>query len=706
MLCIPTRHSTFPKIFRKTFPVFLGLLLITIFVLWTDTLSHAKASPAEETTSINEATQGTLLLRTATQERLSPAPTLHTNAYISVTGLIARTIVHQTFQNPGTDWAEGVYVFPLPETAAVDHLRMHIGERIIKGIIQERAQARKTYTKAKREGKKTSLIEQERPNMFTTSVANIGPNERITIEIEYQEIVRYEDGQFSLRFPMVVGPRYIPGSPERLRGDISEPDGQGWANNTHQVPDASRITPPVQRPDDGPINPISLTLDLAPGFPIADIGSSYHAIQRTKKSEDHYEIALREGEVPADRDFELIWKPTQNHVPKVAMFTEKRNKETYMLLMVMPPATVFADQAALPRDVTFVIDTSGSMYGTSIEQATLALQLALERLKSQDRFNIIQFNDKTHALFSSSQPVTSKTIQEATWYVQRLVAEGGTEMLPALEQALPSQGFTPGLRQVVFITDGQIGNEAQLFQSIQQHIAHTRLFTVGIGSAPNSHFMRNAAKYGRGTFTYIGHTAEVQDKMNELFQKLEHPVITDIELELPAVGPTEILPERIPDLYLGEPMMVAIRSTATPDQATVKGKIGAREWKTTLALHTASQRQGIAIYWARHKIMTLMDSEIDPREQNTRREQIIDIALSHHLVSRYTSLVAVDVTPTRSSDQTFSSHAMKTNLPYGQNYTKIFGLSAGATPGLWHLTLGLLFLLIASAGYQWSRTRS
>ncbi|GJL63084.1 MAG: marine proteobacterial sortase target protein [Nitrospirales bacterium] len=689
------------------FLLFIFLTLTALLIVFT---TDAYAQPSTPHILPNDVTQGTFLFRSSTENSYTPAPTLETKAHMIVTGFIARTTVRQKFRNPGSDWAEGIYVFPLPETAAVDHLRMHIGERVIEGHIQERTEAKKVYTAAKQEGKHTSLIEQERPNMFTASIANIGPNETMTVEIEYQETVHYDSGKFSLRFPMVVGPRYIPGTPTPPRESVTHTEGHGWAKNTNQVPDASRITPPVQHPEHGPLNRTTLTIDLAPGFPLASLASTYHNIHQTSNSQSRYQIALQDGDVPADRDFELTWEPKQEQIPHIAVFSEQHHGDTYLMLIVIPPPRTFADHLTLPRDVTFVIDTSGSMHGTSIHQATFALHLALTRLKDQDRFNVIRFNHETQALFSASQPVTNATIQQATQYVSQLKADGGTEILPALQLALAhqkpvQQEIGKHVRQVIFITDGQIGNEQELFQAIQQYLAHTRLFTIGIGSAPNSYFMRNAAQFGRGTFTNIGHLAEVQDKMNQLFHKLEHPVITDIDIALTGETLAEILPERAPDLYAGEPLLLAIRTTTPSEHIRLTGTAGSKNWETTVSLDEALQRRGIATYWARQKISTLMDQDVERKKNSRLRQEIIDIAMVHHLVSRYTSLVAVDVTPARLSGQTLFPHAIKTNLPHGQEYTAIFGLSAGATNGTWHLLTGLILLLIAGActAYQWIR---
>ncbi len=295
-------------------------------------------TPFEGTVGLGDVKQGRLLFRTGQAGRFIPAPTLKTDVQITVTGVIARTIVKQEFTNQGKDWAEGIYVFPLPETAAVDHLRMKVGERLIEGQIKERAEAKKVYEQAKQEGKRASLVEQERPNIFTTSVANIAPHDRITIEIEYQETIRYDQGRFQLRFPMVVGPRYIPGTPVFVEDQPQ--GGQGFAPDTDRVPDASRVTPPVEHPAYGSINPVSLSVDLAPGFPLDRLESASHPILIVPEPDGRQQVTLRQDTVPADRDFQLTWQPAQGQDPSATVFTQQRDGATYAFMMVMPPAAV------------------------------------------------------------------------------------------------------------------------------------------------------------------------------------------------------------------------------------------------------------------------------------------------------------------------------------------------------------------------------
>ena len=681
----------------QSFLVRAAFLILLWFIAGTLFLSPAFAAETETTdgtVALSDVKGGRLLFRTGSPGRYRPAPTLKTDVRISVTGIIARTTVSQEFRNPGretNDWAEGIYVFPLPETAAVDHLRMKIGERIIEGQIKERAEAKKVYEQAKQAGQRASLVEQERPNIFTTSVANIAPGDRITVEIEYQETVRYDQGAFWLRFPMVVGPRYISGTPVVIE---DQTPGLGWSLDTDRVDDASRITPPVQHPAHGPLNPVSVTIDLAPGFPLGKVESPYHPILTIAQPDGGQRISLREDMVPADRDFQLTWQPAPGHSPTVTVFAQSQGDARYALLMAMPPAG--PDQPPLPvaRETIFVIDTSGSMAGTSIEQARAALLLALNRLTAQDRFNVIQFNSVTHVLFSQAQPVKTETLRKAVHYVEQLKANGGTEILPALKMALQGTAPSTHLRQVIFLTDGQVGNEDELFGVIRTHLGRSRLFTIGIGSAPNGYFMRKAAEFGGGTFTHIGSTSEVKAQMDAIFRKLERPALTDIQVQ--GLGDMiEMFPARIPDLYDGEPVVVAVKGAALPDSVTIRGMVGSTSWTTTITLKAGESRDGLSVYWARQKIASLMDQQHYGQEEAATRQAVLDVALTHHLVSKYTSLIAVDVTPARPADKILTSHAMKTNLPEGQNYQAIFGLPKTATSGELQILLGLAALTLA-----------
>jgi len=449
---------------------------------------------------------------------------------------------------------------------------------------------------------------------------------------------------------------------------------------------------------------MTMHIDLAPGMLLQDIESPTHPITVTKQEDNTYHIKLQDSLTYADRDFELIWTPLSSENPQATVFSEKYDGETYLFLQLMPPVTSSPTQEAIPREVVFVIDTSGSMAGSSLTQAKAALTLALSRLTPKDSFNLIQFNSVTQGLYSTSQPASISRIQEAQRYINGLQANGGTEMRPALVQALaqtPNQKEPHRLRQIIFITDGLVGNEDALFTLLQRDIGQNRLFTVGIGSAPNGHFMRQAAQFGKGTFTYISTTQEVQDKMNRLFLKLEHPALTDITIHASHARMKDILPNPLPDLYTGKPLALVFRSSTLPPSITISGKQAGIMWETTQSLVDAKSRRGIAVHWARETIAQLTDLQTQRKDKSILRHSILDLAMKHHLVSRYTSLVAVDITPVRLDAQSLRTHALKTNLPHGMQYEAVFGWPQTATPSTVYLLLGTLMLWV---GWIWSRS--
>ncbi|MFZ5559129.1 MAG: marine proteobacterial sortase target protein [Pseudomonadota bacterium] len=665
-----------------------SLTLVGVIVLLLGMQSAQAAELGPETTP-GQVREGSLLLRMQ-NGTLRPAPAVATDVTMKVTGLVARVRVAQTFANPTVEWLDGVYVFPLPENAAVDRLHLQVGSREIEGRIQERGEARKTYDRARAQGRKASLAEQERSNVFTTSAANIGPGESVTVALEYQQTLRYDQGEFRLRFPLVVAPRYIPGAVR-----VAGLPGTGWGVNTDAVPDAARSTPPVPRGATD-LNPVKLTVELEPGFALDKLASATHVV-RAQPREGGFTVELAGGAVAADRDFELAWAPAAGHAPQAAVFTEERDGRRYALLMVMPPAPERSERR-LPRDVTFVIDTSGSMHGASLANAKRALAFALDRLHPDDRFNVIQFNSATRMLFAAPQPADDAHVGAAREYVESLQAEGGTEMAPALEAALFHPAAEGRLKQVLFITDGAVGNEAQLFTLIRAKLGEARLFTVGIGAAPNGHFMSKAAQLGRGTHTVIGRIAEVEERMAALFAKIEHPVLSDLRVTWPGGADVLQWPQKIPDLYLGEPVVVSALLPPGVDHVTVSGRRGEQQWGAALPLAGAQTERGVAALWARHRIAALMDTLHDGADPARVRSEVIKVALDHRLVSRYTSLVAVDVTPSRPQALASREAAVPVNLPHGWSHDAVFGPAPQtATAAPLHIALGLAALLVALA---------
>ena len=691
-----------------------ALLLGSVMLLLLAT-ARAEALAAEDTEALglNGVSSGHFLLRDTAGGQYAAALIQGSEVHFDISGMIATVTVQQTFRNDTDRYLEGVYVFPLPDNAAVRHLEMQVGDRLILGEIKEKAEAKAIYQAAKKAGKKASLVEQQRPNLFTNRVANIGPGEAITVRMEYVQTVDYNDAVFSLTFPMTITPRYMPGQPLNAveAGDEREvltvDNNLGWARPTDQVPDANQISPFLHRPTTSaakPINPIKITATLDMGMPLAILESPYHEVLLSRRA-GVYSIRLVNDVSEMDRDFILDWQPVSGATPKAAVFTEKVGEEYYALLMVVPPAAKRM-APSIARDIVFVVDTSGSMGGVSIEQAKSSVSKALGQLRPQDAFNIVEFNSYHHALYKTSMPASRHYINKAQAFVRQLDASGGTEMLPALRAVLsmPSDGDQgnpyAALRQVIFITDGAIGNEAALLEELSSNLGDSRLFTVSIGSAPNSWFMRKAAQLGRGTHTPIGDISEVEDKMAALFEQLARPAAVDFQIAWPAA--VDAWPERLPDLYQGQLLSAVANfgSTMPVGDITVSGQINGQPWRQRLQLDansnagSAGDHTGVASVWARQKIAGLMDQKIAGREAASVRAEVLPLALKHRLLSPYTSFVAVEQVVSRPMGESTDSKAVPNTPPHGQS-PQTFAYPRTATTGPAKVWFGVFCLFLA-----------
>lgn len=647
---------------------------------------------------------GTLLFRSEAGDL--PAPRVHSDIEMEVSGVIARVRVIQQFQNPGDRWLEGVYVFPLPENSAVDQLHMQVGERVIAGEVREKAQAQQLYIQARENGQRASVVHQQRPNMFRTAVANIGPYETIKITLSYLQILDHQGGRYSLRFPLTITPRYVPGvsaseafaaTPETPVALLNESQGP------HDTAAVGDLQPQFPHPDTSRQS-VRFDIDIDAGVPVEYITSAYHKIKIDDASghgnRAAYRVQLADSSVAPDRDFELSWTPVVHGQPAAVLFRESTDAGEHVLLMFMPPQERGVLRSG--REVIFIMDTSGSMSGASIEQAREALLTGLKTLLPTDRFNLIQFNSTLDCLFDAPVAATADNIAAARRYVMGLQAQGGTEMLPALTAAFAMPGSPEHLRQILFITDGAVSNEAELMHAIRQGLGDARLFTVGIGSAPNGYFMRTAAQMGRGTFTFIGQAGEVEQRMNELLRKLTSPVLTDIELYWPEGVTPEYAPASIGDLYADEPVVITARlPQAARGLLNITGRTG-RTWGRQFSLDTAQSRAGVATLWARNRIEDIVNQQAQGVSDDTIRAQVLPLALEYQIVSKYTSLIAIDKTPARPSGESIHKARVENTKPHGQNW-QASGMPATATPADIQLLIGALSLLAAVAFWFGSR---
>lgn len=622
---------------------------------------------------------------------------LSTEIVTHVSGIVARTQVTQTFANQTDEWLEGVYRFPLPENAAVDSLKMIIGEQVIEGEIQEKQQAERTYQTAKREGKRASLVRQERANIFTTKLANIAPQETINIQIEFQQTIAIDETTFSLRMPLGITPRYT-----KINSAIKMDNNDDAP--THKPVDTDTNLPQVVthfNTTEEPDRPVKVTVNLEPGFKLASIMSDSHSIQHDKQQQKS--VVRLTNPAQADRDFILTWTPALGQKPSATLLSETIGDEHYHLLMIVPPTHTLVQHQVAPREIIFVVDSSGSMSGESMQQAKSGLQFALSQLNPNDTFNIIDFDNEARKLFPQAVAINNRNIAQAQYFIDNLEAEGGTEIALAVDMAL-TKPQSQKLRQVIFLTDGSIGNEQEVFAIIKNKLGNNRLFTIGIGSTPNSFFMRKAAEHGRGTFTYISNIDQVQSSLNNLFKKLRYPVLRNLTLSSNAekIDPQkfEMHPKYIRDLYLGEPLFVSYKtSKSSSDNMKISGTADGFEWSFNLPKVANGENSGIAKLWARQKIESLENEKShDYNNQELYQTEILKTALDFHLVSNYTSLVAVDKTPANVSEK-LKQLQLKNRNPAGWQapQAKAHGYPQGGTESDLMILLGLLSLIIAAS---------
>jgi len=639
----------------------------------------------------DDVTTGTLFLESPLGR--IEAPRVHTAVRMNVSGIIARVEVRQEFTNPSDEWVEGLYAFPLPDNSAVNALHMLVGKRVIVGEIREKIEAQRLYEQARNNGQRASVVHQQRPNIFRTAVANIAPQETIVVTIAYLQILDQQGGRYSLRFPLTITPRYIPGVQlEAALTATSETPVLALSaqHDAHDTATLGDLHPALSHPNTQRQS-VSFDIEIDAGTVIDNIASAYHAID-VDEANGAYRVRLARGLVAPDRDFELAWTPVVLGGPATALFRERTDAGEHVLLMFMPPQDRVP--IAAPREVIFIIDTSGSMQGESIEQARASLLKGLETLGPADRFNVIQFNSVFEVMFEAPRAASAENLARARRYVSSLRADGGTEMLPALRAAFAMPRSVEHLRQIVFITDGAVSNEAELMHAIKEDMGDARLFVVGIGSAPNGYFMRTAAQTGRGTFTFIGAAREVEQKMAELLRKLTHPVLTNIELRWPGGIVPEYAPAQIGDLYADEPLVISARLPAKASGVlTISGRAGTT-WTRQISLDDADTSPGVATLWARNRIADLMNLQTQRVSDAEIRALVLPLALEYGLVSKYTSLVAIDKTPVRRPDEALQTTRVENTKPHGSQW-QASGLPQTATPAQLHMMVGALALLLA-----------
>lgn len=606
--------------------------------------------------------QGTLIKEGDVREVI---PLKHTDVKMSIVGFVASVDVEQTFVNPSSEKIEATYIFPLPSTSAVDNLEMVIGSRVVKGNIAAREEAETTFKDASSQGKNAALLEQERQNVFTITVANIDPISEITVRIHYTQRLFYEEGTFRINFPMVVMPRYIPGSPV----DNSKPNSYGY-----RVRNTANLNPP-RAYEANRVGNISLTVDLMPGMSVKDIQSLSHDVVSSDIGGNRYEIKLAGGAMIPNKDFVLEYKLEGNE-PKGTLFQAvDETGQGYFMLMAIPPSNL-PTKDAYPKDVMLVIDTSGSMTGKPLEQAKEGLIKCLEMLNPQDTFNIVPFESSFKPFFEDTLPATPENINTAIELVKKLDAGGGTEILAPLVHVLTEHEKTTQARiaegkrlkrlpVVVVFSDGGIGNEEDVLVQTKKHLSKTRIFTFGMGPSVNEYFMKKLAQVGRGTsemFPYKGEEG-ILPYVARFQKRISNPILVDLSIKWPGVEVFDLSPSPMPDLYLNQPIFLTGKFAGSMTGSPVLHAKSAKSSKKSFPLEIDTnisevKTEILSALWARARLEDFTDMLIEDPNNEHLQQQVLDLALKHNLLSPVTTFVAVDT-----SSMTSAGLARRVNVP-------------------------------------------
>lgn len=567
-------------------------------------------------------------------------PLKHTDVKAEISGFISRVTVTQEFENPFSEKIEAVYTFPLPPDAAVDDMTMNVGERIVRGKIMRREEARAVYEAAKTNGQVASLLDQERPNIFTQSVANILPGEQVKITLSYVENLKYTNGAYEFVFPMVVGPRYIPGA-------ATGPRAGGFAPNTDRVPDASHITPQPAAAGMRAGHDLSLDVTLDAGVPIDALNSKTHDVDIERPDNRRAHVRLQNAAEIPNKDFILRYDVAGKKLED-ALLTHRSSQGGFFTLILQPPERVTAEDV-MPKELVFVLDTSGSMSGFPIEKAKETMKLALDNLYPSDTFNLITFAGDTNILFPGPVPATRENLSKAQAFLDSRQGGGGTEMMKAIRAALDPSDVQGHVRIVCFMTDGYVGNDMEIISEVQKH-TNARVFAFGIGSSVNRFLLDNMAKHGRGEVEYVALNDDGSAAARRFHERVRSPLLTDISIDWAGLPVADVYPRRIPDLFSAKPVILSGRFTAAASGVVhLKGMMSGRPFTRDIAVDFPESEKShdvLATLWARTRVDDLMSQDFAGAQQGQMKpelkETVTQLGLEYRLMTQFTSFVAVE----------------------------------------------------------------
>jgi Ca-activated chloride channel homolog len=627
-------------------------------------------------------TQGTLRAQNTNGELIGDFPLRHTEVNAEISGYLARTDVTQEYTNPFREPIEAIYVFPLPSMAAIHDFVMEVAGRKIVGVVRPREEAERIYREARERGQTASLLTQERPNIFTQNVANIEPGGKVKIHIIYFERLKYEKDNYEYVFPMTVGPRYIPGNSIPPNSAEQTP---GTSVPSTSVPDANRISPPVLKPGHRSGHDIGMTIHLDAGLPIMNIKSLAHEVKIKDEGLSRRTIKLKEEDSILNRDFVLKWSVAGKET-QFGMLAHKGEKGGYFTLMMQPPLEP-SDAQVTPREITFILDVSGSMDGIPIQMSKNIVNQTLDRLRPDDIFNIFIFAGDNAQLWQTPQPNTPQNVVAGKNFINSLQGAGGTEMLAGVERALKAQHDPKYLQMFVFLTDGFVGNENEILRVVKEERGEARFFAFGIGSSVNRLLIDGIGKLGGGTSQIVLSPDEEQGKaaVDRFFECIDSPVLVDVAIDWNGLPVRNVYPKKIGDLFAGQTISVIGRYfSAARGTVFVTGRVGARDVRYPVQFdlpNSEEHNSALAPVWARNRIEELSEQLLtaDSTKQSEFVQKITEVALSYNLVSQYTSFVAVDESRIVSNGRPLKV-LQPVEIPKNVNYETAYGERISGQP--------------------------
>lgn len=654
-----------------------SFVILTLVVVALPLLIAFYASETTVSAQTGES-PGSLMALDASGKPKSLCPLKHTDVKAEISGFLSRVTVTQQFENNFNEKIEAVYTFPLPQNAAVDDMTMIVGERTVRGRILEREEAQAVYEGAKARGQVASLLDQERPNIFTQSVANILPGEQVKITISYVETLRYEDGSYEFVFPMVVGPRYIPGpAAGNTEPNASDP-------NTASVPDASRISPKPAAPGTRSGHDISLDVTLDAGLIVDTLESKTHQVDIERPSPTRARLKLKDRSTIPNKDFILRYDVSGRAIQD-ALITHRSSRGGFFTLMLQPPDRVVADDVT-PKELVFVLDTSGSMSGFPIEKAKETMKLALDNLYPSDTFNLITFAGDTRILFPQPVAATKANLRKAQAFLASSSGEGGTEMMKAITAALEPSDNQSHMRIVCFMTDGFVGNDMGIIAEVQKH-KNARVFAFGIGSSVNRFLLDNMAQAGRGDVEYVGLSDDGSAAAQRFHQRVRNPLLTDISIDWNGLPVTDVYPQRIPDLFGAKPVILTGRfSEPASGVIRLKGKMGGNDFTREIPVSLPESMElhdVLAALWARTRVDDLMRQDFRGAQTGQMRPDlkstITQLGLEFRLMTQFTSFVAVEEMTVTDGGQ-LRRIDVPVDVPEGVDRRMAYGDKSGGGP--------------------------